>query len=125
MTETASYFGYTTLADGEVLERRYTVLSRAWYGPANLAARYEDIIDRINIGHFSNQGGTTGEFEIALDKIGLKVEVWDDAWHLFHYEAELFDKLAQLGTKPALSDVETVLQRCGFIDATPTVDSNS
>lgn len=113
------HFGYLPVSDRPHMQRRYTVVSRAYYA-ANERCIDPALRDQIDAGHYPADGGTTGDFGIVLNHLGLNLRIWDEAWHLFVYEADLFAALGKLAGKPTIADVERVLVEHGFTDATPT-----
>lgn len=121
------HFGYTTTEHGERLRRQYSVTSRAWYADSALPRNNRDnVVDEVTVGHYSTDGGSTGEFEIKLVQMegpakppAMQVCVFTDAWHLFKYEIGLFQRLALL-EDPTLAELERVLQIEGFTDKTQT-----
>jgi len=69
--------------------RAFTQLSKAWYGPANLTD--PRVLDRVNIGFYSPDGGTSGEFVIEWEKLAGKwtprLSAYDDSWSaLFNFQ---------------------------------------
>jgi len=109
---------------------QFIVLSEAWYGPANLNNRTDDLVDDINIGLNYPSGGTAGEFTIRWERIGGKVapkiEIWHDAWTIFDEPKiqALFRALATAAQpenfpNPTVDRVKKILDGIGIEDATP------
>lgn len=70
-------------------KRGFTQLSRAWYADANLIG--SGIVDKITVGFYHPEGGTTGEFSISwvrlAGKVIPKLVCYDDGWNaLFEFK---------------------------------------
>ena len=84
--------------------RGFTILSEAWYGPANLPAR-NDVKEQIMIGMYHPEGGTSGEFAIRWimlsGKLTPRLEVFNDAWHALWQFADLLERLPDFDSQDA------------------------
>lgn len=113
----------------------YVILSRAWYGKANLEGRKDGnvpVTDQISLGRMYPDGGCDWEASIDFLRFdgghtGVKFEVFEDGWQAFSECPQLFAALAQHATRPGapspdVDEIAAILQSAGFADATPTVD---
>lgn len=100
--------------------RAFSVLSQAWYAKHDPD---DTIIDRIMLGFYHSDGGTSGEFSIRWKELSGRVVprlcAFDDAWSALHHFADVIEALAALDDKaPSSMEVCTVLKRCGLVDQT-------
>lgn len=87
-------------------------------------AYYKSVITDVSIGvqKAADEGGVAWEFSIVEKRnIGLRVEVFDDAWAAFAEIPELFAELARSG-RTNLGGVRGILDDLGFEDATQRVE---
>jgi hypothetical protein len=110
------------------MRRQYYHYNRAWYGKVNPPKG--DEVDSVTIGYYADGGGTTGECQVQWTRLGGEIvprlKVFDDAWWLLVDFADLFALMAaHNGQNIAPMDFCAILDQCGFIDATPTVDPYS
>lgn len=111
---------------------RFTHLSRAWYGPANLPAlRKDGVVDQVGFGLYFADGGSSGEMCMSWhwlvgDEAGVaRLEAFADSFALLG-RPEFKRLLARLAKAPK-ADAErmtpaafcALLKECGFEDATP------
>jgi len=96
-------------------------LSKSWYRETTLAGT--DLIDEIMIGIYDGQGGSNGEFAIRWQKSryfknkAIKIEIFNDAWHLLREFKYLFQALSEL-KEPEPNEIVELLKRLGFKDLT-------
>jgi hypothetical protein len=103
-------------------KRGFTHTSAAWYGKAVLANCPE--MDRVTMGFYHPEGGTTGEFAIEWLTVGGKVtpqlQAFNDGWSALHLFADVLAKLAERDSEdPTPNDVCAILLACGVEDMTP------
>ena len=106
--------------------RKFTHLSRAWYGEACLRDRLAGCVDEITIGMYDlTGGGTSGEFAIRWIELGgenvPRLEAFSDSWDALGQFRDLLAELARLdSTNPTPSKICEVLVSLGIEDATET-----
>lgn len=93
-----------------------------------LTGRPEDVM----IGLYHPDGGTSGEFQIAWerigDKLGAKLHAWDDSWSALTHFPDVLAKMAErdcvhaAGTSITPDELCHLLESCGLIDRTPRTD---
>ncbi len=100
--------------------RGYTQTSRAWYGERVLSSTPE-AVDIFNIGLYSDDGGTAGEFEVQFVKLCGSVvallRAYDDA---FAALGSFGDLLGALGTREGITagELRQLLDSLGIRDHT-------
>lgn len=95
-------------------------LSKTWYGPSILDAK---TVDKISIGFYHPDGGTTGEFEISwYNMAGESVPrllVFDDGWSALANMPELVSLLESVDDQNITPDeMATKLVDVGIKDMT-------
>lgn len=86
--------------------------SKAWYAT-------DEIDDHITL-VIEKGGDLIGECKInQVRRIGTRLEIFDDAFHILPHLEDLFESLSNWG-KMSLDDVEAVLQDIGYTDQTDT-----
>ncbi|HOX08210.1 MAG TPA: hypothetical protein PK280_17580 [Planctomycetota bacterium] len=111
---------------------RFTHLSRAWYGPANLPAlRKDGIVDQVTFGLYFADGGCDAEMCMSWhwlvgNEAGVaRIEAFADSFALFARPElkRVFGRLARLAKdaadRMAPAGFCALLAECGFEDATP------
>ncbi len=105
----------------EGCKRGFNHLSAAWYGKECL--NDNETVDKVIIGFYHPEGGTTGEFSIRWMSLSGKVtpllEVFDDAWHALYEFRDVLAKLAEHDSEdmpPAV--LCALLVECGIEDMT-------
>jgi len=104
--------------------RTFVVLSRAWYGPAVLERSdyVEDVLIRF-------KGGDGDWRELAIrwydfpgsPRVGVCVEVFEDAWSAFEEIPEFFKLLSELEDEEFTADeLAAWLEEGAFVDVTPS-----
>ena len=101
--------------------RGFSQLSRAWYGTGLL--KEEDFKDRIMIGIYHQDGGTSGEFEIKWEPLCGKwvprLCVYDDAWSALMEFQDLLEELAKVDNESVSPEkVVEILEALGVTDMT-------
>ena len=109
------------MKDHSECTRGFTHLSKAWYGAANLTS--SDVRDRITMGFYHPQGGTTGEFTISWvllsGKYTPKLTAYDDSWSALHEFRDVIARLAEIdGEDASPDDVAALLEQCGIVNMT-------
>jgi hypothetical protein len=114
-----------------VSELQYRVLSRAWYGEANLRARADSVVDEVNFGAFLPDGSC--EWEASFEWLALgggrrppavQLRAFDEAWEgcsfsgVFRAVGTAFERDGQV-ISPAVADIALLLESLGFRDVTP------
>lgn len=105
--------------------RGYFWLSKAWYGPSQLADA-PDTIDEIMFGLYEPEGGTAGEMKMNWIDLGPppgvvpQLEIFDDAWHLFDDFGDVFMALAEQRAGMRPQKFAALLDSLEFEDMTPT-----
>lgn len=95
--------------------------SRAWYSKGQLPEGR--VQDRLNIGFFHKEGGTTGEFMIEWEDVGPyvapRLKACDDGWHALASMPELIQLMASWDdeNRPIEQFAEAMLN-LGFKDLT-------
>ena len=112
-----------TKSQNDEVKRAFHWLSRAWYGASNLAD--SDTVDEITIGNYSEEGGTTGEFNITWVSLGGKIvpqlKAFDDSWRTLTEFNDLLLVLAQYDDEnPTQEIIAKELVALGFEDSTRT-----
>ena len=110
------------MQDHSECKRQFIQLSRAWYAEANL--RDVDYSDKITIGFYHPEGGTTGEFEISFSELGgrtvPKLIAFDDSWSALFNFGDLIEKMADIDDR-CISPEKfcELLKSLGIEDNTP------
>jgi hypothetical protein len=104
--------------DGDV--RGFYHLKESWYGAANLNG---DVLDEVNFGLYSPDGGTSGEMCMEWKELGGQVVpyliVFDDAWHTLWTFRDLLKRLAgEEGSLIGPKEFCAILSSLGFVDKT-------
>jgi len=90
--------------DGMV--RGFTQASRSWYSKITLDD--PNVLDRINAGFYSSDGGTAGEFEISWVKIAgdwvPRLRAFDDGWSALFNFGDLLGLMADIDGKNITPD---------------------
>lgn len=90
----------------------YTVGAESWH-------RQPGSNPDIMISKLHPDGGCDWQFPIRqVSDIGIRAEIFDDAWHAFAEVPELFATLAALGGDATLNDVRATLDHLGYVDTT-------
>lgn len=102
--------------------RGFTQLSKAWYAKANLTD--PNIKDEITIGFYSPGGGTSGEFQVVWEKLGVKwtprLKAFDDAWSALFNFSDLIESMALVGGDDITPAAFVVVLEClGIKNMTP------
>lgn len=110
--------------DGTV--RGYHRMARAWYASAVQTVGEPD---RITVGQYALEGGTTGEYSIVWIELSgrlvPRLEAFDDAWEVLAMHRDLIEALAKVDNwKLSPDEFERLLQRLGFKDLTARVNPN-
>ena len=105
------------MKDHSRCKRQFIQLSKAWYGDTKL--QESDIIDKITIGFYNEDGGTTGEFVIKWTLIcGAATPMicsFDDSWSALLEFKDLLEKLAELDNlSPSPDEIVKVLISLGI-----------
>src|ERR1051325_118731 len=76
----------------------------------------------LNIVKRAVDGGCAWEFNVVEHAgIGVRADIFDDAWTAFTEIPELFAELARAGHRTMLTEVREILNDLGFEDATERV----
>lgn len=105
------------------IKRQFVHLSRAWYGDVNLKLE-SDVVDRINVGFYHQDGGTTGEFTFAWEKLAGRIvprlHAFDDGWRALHGFSDLIEAMAKVdGQNISPDEFCKLLVSLGIQDVTP------
>jgi hypothetical protein len=106
-------------------ERRFIIMSQAWYGDAaKRGTQSNPNDDEVLLGFYCPDGGTSGEFSIKWRELGNRMvpylKAFDDSWSALHNFSDVIAALAKLdATNPTVDQVASVLVKCGVKDATP------
>lgn len=112
-----------TMKDNTGCKRGFTQLSRAWYGPANLVnSKY---VDKMNIGFYCEDGGTTGEFTIVWERLAGKIiprlMAYDDGWNALFNFGDMLESMADIdGENVSPDEFCKLLVAIGIEDMTKT-----
>jgi len=111
------------MQDHSECKRQFIQLSKAWYADANL--RNSKFDDKISIGFYHPEGGTTGEFEIEFSelcgRIVPKLTAYDDGWSALFNFSDLIEKMAEIDDKCVSADEFCeLLVLLGIENKTPT-----
>ena len=103
-------------------KRQFIQLSRAWYAEANL--RDVDYLDKITVGFYHPDGGTSGEFEISFEKLGGKIVpkliAFDDSWGALLGFADLVEEMAEIDNQNVSAEKFCeILEKLDIEDNTP------
>ena len=101
--------------------RGFTQLSKAWYGKANLTT--DDTLDRLNLGLYCPDGGTSGEFEIKWVGIGRGwtpiLNAFDDGWSALYKFKDLLKIMASIDSDDITpDDFVKLLEKLGIKNMT-------
>jgi hypothetical protein len=104
-------------------KRGFSQLSRAWYGPESLVN--SEYVDKANIGFYSNEGGTTGEFSVVWEKLAgnitPKLIAYDDGWNALFKFGDMLEFMAEIdGQDVSPDDFCKRLAALGIEDMTKT-----
>lgn len=102
-------------------QKSFIVLSKSWYGPANLQMMAKDrIFEEIHLGVDDSIADITLHWMNLTDKIvGIKLEIFDDGWKCFEKCPELFKLLSDCANKNVSPEFLTKkLLKLGFVDKT-------
>ena len=106
------------MGEGNKHIRGFHWANKAWYADAN---KYK--YGLINLGIYSKEGGTTGEFCVKWEEIAGKLvpclRAFDDSWAVLAQFKDVLDELGKVDDKN-ITDAEFVkiLLRRGFTDLT-------
>lgn len=90
----------------------YIVSHEAWY--RSVIKQTE-----IMVGDYGDGEDCTWEFGIRqVSNIGVRVEIYDDAWKAYTAIPELFARLAELERGSTLDDIRAILDGLGYTDRT-------
>lgn len=100
-------------------------LSRAWYGPANLA-NAGDLVDEVTFGFYSTDGDTSGEMSVKwvllANRPAAKLVCFYDGFSALAQFKDVIDCLPEFDSMPeggmTPEQFCAVLRGCGFIDRT-------
>lgn len=107
------------------MKRTYVNTRRAWY--AESAMEGQPYVEELILQGHDLEGNPQGELAIhwyRLDVVGepqAKIEVFADAWRLLAEWPDVSLRLYQLGEYPRPHEVEGMLRKLGFTDATEVV----
>lgn len=100
--------------------KQYIVSHEAWYASSRNTCQNE-----VMFGYYSPNGGTSGEMAMRWHNLCAshqrtpRLEVYNDGWHALATFKDVLDALAEV------DDVDitpkqfcTILDECGFVDAT-------
>lgn len=97
-------------------ERGFHWSSKAWY------AKAAECENRISVGMYAKEGGTTGELQVRWYEQGRNmvpsIEIFDDAWPLFSEFADLFKMLSNADESMTEQHFVDMLLAHGFKDMT-------
>lgn len=107
----------------EGCEKGFTHLSKAWYGEACL--KDSEVIDKITIGFYAQDGGTSGEFCVAWEGLAgrpvPRLCVYDDGWSALNEFSDLIKKMADFdGQDISPEEFADLLLSMGIKDRTKT-----
>ena len=105
------------MSDSKGVERGFYWSSKAWY------AKNADCENRISIGMYAGEGGTSGEFQVRWYEQGgemvPRVEIFDDTWLLFSEFTDLFKTLSVASENMTEQQFVGMLIDHNFKDMTP------
>ena len=96
--------------------KAFSIPSRAWYSSA--FAREPDC---IMIGFYYDNDGTEGEFKLEWSRIGIQLQVFNDAWEALSRMPELLELMAKLDreeVEPTVDEFAVLLKELGYKDIT-------
>jgi hypothetical protein len=100
----------------------YVITKEAYYAHVTRAHSDPEIWIRAS----AREGGVAWEFSaVQVGNIGVKLDVFDDAWQAFNDLPEFFQSLAARGKGVTLDDVRETLDRLGAVDSTQRVDPDT
>ena len=106
--------------------KRFIHTGRAYYAARELAR--EKYVDEVIFGLYAPEGGSHGEMQIcwypwsALSIMPMlpRLECYDDGWAVLAQLRDVLDEMATVGDQDITPEAFcTLLERCGFEDATP------
>ena len=107
----------------EIQIKSYIVLSKAWYGSANLINT--DYCEEVNFGYRHNDlSAVTAEcamrwYDLSDGKLPApRLEIFDDSFSIFA-ESKLFKRLSENQSHLFPEDFCEMLKEFGFVNATP------
>lgn len=103
--------------------RGFHHLSRAWYGPTNLACGGR--VDTITIGLYLPDGDTVGEFSVEWGRLGgqltARLIVFNGAWSALTSFSDVLEKMAEVDGQNITPDNFTkILVELKITDLTET-----
>ena len=115
------------MKDHSECKRQFIQLSRAWY--ASACQVNSEKVDRVNIGFYHPEGGTTGEFEVSWEYLGNRlvpsITAFDDAWDALIHFSDLLSAMAELDNQNVPPDEFCqLLVQLGIEDCTPTENND-
>lgn len=107
----------------EIKNKTFIVLSKAWYGDANLIG--QEYCEEVNFGYRANDLSAK-QAECAMRWYDLKdgkfpaprLEIFDDSFSIFE-ETELFKELSEVTNYLSPDDFCAILEEHGFVNDTP------
>ena len=107
------------------IEKRFVILSKAWYGEANLRARKDGCREALTFGTYDQNGSCLAEASFEWIPLGREILptliVMPDSWNLFSEASEFFTELAKVSARNySVENLARLLIASGFLDATPT-----
>ncbi|MDA3833732.1 MAG: hypothetical protein PF495_10065 [Spirochaetales bacterium] len=108
-----------TKYDGD--ERGFSQLSKTWYGKTNLTN--PAMLDIISIGFYTPDGGTSGEFQVAWEKLAGKwiprLKAFDDSWISLSNFSDMLKAMAGVDDQNIPpDDFASMLEKLGIRDMT-------
>lgn len=95
--------------------KAFSIPHEAWYRNTISEKPY------IRVGEYYDYGGCAYEFKFVWDDIGIKLEIYNDAWIAFCKMPELVDLMNKIQTQkfnPTIEEFSKMLKDIGFKDIT-------
>lgn len=102
--------------------RGFIQTSKSWYAESCLPDG--DILDRVTVGFYYPDGGTSGEFEVEWEELAGKwtprLKAYDDGWSSLFNFGDVLEAMADIdGMDSSPDEFVRMLEVCGIKNMTP------
>jgi len=107
----------------EGIERSFTQLSRAWYGYNVLNLKADKPcprVDEIRLGVTGLADFGIVWMRLSLNEVGVRLEVFDDAWPALRYFHDLLGMMENMNETPNPEGIRILCEHLNIKDVTKT-----